>query len=322
MQVLRDPLGRDDPPCGGIASIGNFDGVHIGHQAVLKHVVARAKSLGTPSIAMTFDPHPIRLLRPSEAPNLITTLDQRLELIERTGIEIAVVLPFTHKLARMQAAEFVEKVLSERFAVKEVYIGDNFRFGADRIGDVKLLASLGERLGFTAASAPVVENGGKPVSSTRIRSEIEAGEVEDLVALLGRVPSVDGKVLLGKRLGRKLGFPTLNIDIDNEVFPKRGVYITAAHIPSFNRTFQSVTNIGMRPTVYENSFLTVECHLLDFTADVYQERLRLFFLRRVRDEQIFPTTVQLMTQIRKDVELTRLYFLNHPIEDMPLVRRG
>jgi len=219
-------------------------------------------------------------------------------------------------LARMEARDFVEKVLCEKFAVKEVYIGNNFRFGADRLGDVNLLSTMGEECGFTAASAPIVEFESAPVASTRIRAVAEEGDVELLAGLFGRLPFVDGKVLLGKRLGRKLGFPTLNIEVDNEVFPKRGVYITAVHIPSFSRTFQSVTNIGMRPTVYENSFLTVECHLLDFTADVYQERLRLFFLRRVRDEQIFFTTVQLMAQIRSDVELTRLFFLNRPIGDM------
>lgn len=318
MQVFRDPLGRDEPPQGAVLSIGNFDGVHLGHRAVLEHLVSRARELDTIAMAMTFDPHPIKLLRPSEAPPLICTLDQRLELMRRAGLDVALVVPFTHKVARMKAGEFAEEVIADRLAAREVYIGANFRFGADRVGDVQLLTEAGERLGFSAASWPVVELDGRPVSSTRIRDCLRAGAVGEVAALLGRTPFVDGTVLIGKRLGRTLGFPTLNIEVENELFPPRGVYVTAVHIPSFQRTFSSVTNIGIRPTVYENSFLTVECHLLDFTADVYKERLRLFFLERLRDEQVFPSTVQLMAQIRRDVEEARTLFARSPIDSLPL----
>jgi len=319
MEVLRDPLGNDDPPRRTVISIGNFDGVHIGHQAVLSHVVQRARAVGTTAVAMTFDPHPIKLLRPNEAPCLVTTLEQRLALIERTGIETTLVLPFTHRLARMDAAEFVRDVLVDRLGVQEVYIGNNFRFGADRGGDVALLKSMGEELGFQAAAAPIVEAAGGVVSSTRVREAIASGRVEEVATLLGRTFFIDGRVLEGKRLGRTLGFPTLNIEVDNEIEPSHGVYVTMVHIPSFDRTFAAVTNIGVRPTVYQNSLTTVESHLLDFTADVYQERVRLFFLRRLRDEQAFSSTMQLMTQIRRDVEAAREVFARHPIEDLELM---
>jgi riboflavin kinase/FMN adenylyltransferase len=178
---------------------------------------------------------------------------------------------------------------------------------------------MGPQHGFKAAAAPIVEAAGGVVSSTRVRETVSAGQVEEAHAMLGRVVFIDGCVLEGKRLGRKLGFPTLNIEVENELQPASGVYITAVHIPSFGRTFASVTNIGTRPTVYENSILTVETHLLDFTADVYREAVRLFFLRRVREEISFPSTVQLMAQIQRDVEATRLFFYQHPVEGLDLL---
>lgn len=319
MKVFRDPLGADEPPRGAVLSIGNFDGVHLGHQAILRYVVDRAKDMGTVSAAMTLEPHPIKLLRPRSAPKLLSTLDQRLELIERTGIEVALVMPFTHRLARMPAEDFVTDVLVDRLGIQEVYIGANFRFGANRGGDVAMLDRMGSDLGFKAAASPIVEADGGVVSSTRVREAVAAGDIEDAAAMLGRHVFIDGSVLEGKRLGRKLGFPTLNIELNNELQPASGVYITAVHIPSFGRTFASVTNIGTRPTVYENSILTIETHLLDFTADVYRESVRLIFLKRVREEVSFPSTVQLMAQIQRDVEASRLFFYQHPVESLGLI---
>jgi riboflavin kinase/FMN adenylyltransferase len=319
VKILRDPLGNDDPPQGAVISIGSFDGVHIGHQAVLTHVVERARAMDVAAVAMTFDPHPVKLLRPADAPRLLTTLEQRLALIAQTGIETALVVPFTHRLARMSAADFVRDVLVDRLAVREVYIGDNFRFGADRGGDVGLLTSMGAELGFEAAAAPIVEAEGGVVSSTRVRQAVADGRVEEAVALLGRSVYIDGLVLEGKRLGRTLGFPTLNIEVENELHPSNGVYVTAVHIPSFTRTFPAVTNIGVRPTVYQNSLTTIESHLLDFTADVYQEQVRLLFLERVREERRFESTLDLMAQIRRDVGQARDFFDDHPLDHLPLV---
>jgi len=319
MEVLRDPLGNDEPPRGSVLSIGNFDGVHRGHQAVLSHVVERAQTLGVGALAMTFDPHPIKLLRPADAPRLVTTLEQRLALIARTGIETCLLVPFTHRVARMMAEDFVRDVLVRRLTVQEVYIGKNFRFGADRGGDVELLTRMGDELGFQAASSPIVEHRGGVVSSTRVRQAIGDGRVEEAGGLLARAVYIDGRVLEGKRLGRTLGFPTLNIEVENELQPDRGVYVTAVHIPSFERTFPAVTNVGVRPTIYQNSLTTVESHLLDFTADVYRERVRLFFLQRLREERTFDSTTQLMAQIRLDVETSRNYFEQNPVGNLPLV---
>jgi riboflavin kinase/FMN adenylyltransferase len=319
MEIFNDPLGADEPPRDAVLTIGNFDGVHLGHQAILRYVVDRAAGLGTVAAAMTLDPHPVKLLRPKQAPRLLSNLEQRLELIQRTGIGIALVVPFTHRLSRMPAEDFVRTVLVDRLAVREVYIGANFRFGADRGGDVAMLERMGSALGFKAAASPIVEAAGGVVSSTRVRQAVADGRVEEAAAMLGRRVFIDGCVLEGKRLGRKLGFPTLNIEVENEIEPACGVYVSAVHIPSFGRTFPSVTNVGTRPTVYENSILTIETHLLDFTADVYRESVRLFFIKRLRDEISFPSTVQLMSQIQKDVEASRLFFLQSSIDDLGLI---
>ncbi|MFV2071273.1 MAG: bifunctional riboflavin kinase/FAD synthetase [Thermoanaerobaculales bacterium] len=319
METFRDPLGNDDPPRGAVMSIGNFDGVHVGHQAVLRHVAERGRALRAASVAVTFDPHPVKLLRPSEAPCLLTTLEQRLSLIARTGVDATLVLPFTHRLARMTAADFVQQVLVDRFEVREVYIGGNFRFGADRGGGVDLLTRMGKDLGFEAAAAPSVILNGQVVSSTLVRAALSRGKVRAVSEFLGRSGFIDGRVLEGKRLGRTLGFPTLNVEVENELYPPHGVYVTAVHIPSFERTFPAVTNIGVRPTVYQDSLTTVESHLLDFTADVYRERVRIFFLRREREERAFSATLQLIAQIRRDIEAARTFFAAHPIAELPLV---
>ncbi len=319
MQVLWDPLGRDDPPRGGVLTVGNFDGVHLGHQEILRTVVTRARELDAPAAAMTFDPHPVKVLRPAEAPRLLTTMPQRLQLLERTGVDATLVVPFVRELARMRAEEFVREVLVRRLAIREVHIGSNFRFGADREGTVGLLQAMGRELGFEANGVPPVVVEGDVVSSTRVRRAVARGKVEEAWALLGRPSFVDGNVFRGERLGRRLGFPTLNIAVENELFPAHGVYVTVVHIPSFGRSFPSVTNIGVRPTVYENYTTTVESHLLDFTADVYREKVRLFFLHRLRDEKVFGSTLQLVAQIRRDVEETRLWFQGHPPETLELV---
>lgn len=318
MKILTDPLRSEDAPRDSILSIGNFDGVHIGHQAVLRHVVERSREIGVPAAAMTFDPHPVKVLRPKEAPALLSTLAQRLQIVENTGIEVALVVPFTPQLARMQASEFVREVLVKHLQIREVYIGRNFRFGADRQGDVELLVDMGKEFGFVAAAAPIISLDGGVVSSTRVRGAVTQGEVTEAWDLLGRPVHVDGSVFQGKRLGRELGYPTLNIEVQNELVPKIGVYVTAVYIPSFGRAFPSVTNIGVRPTVYENSTVTIESHLLDFTADLYEEEVRLYFLQRIRDELEFTSPTQLMTQISKDVELAKLWFLRRPVESLEL----
>jgi len=321
MEILRDPASSSDLPRGGVVTIGNFDGVHRGHQMLVQGAVARARELGVPAVALTFEPHPEKVLRPDSGLRLLATAAQRAQLLARCGLDTLVELGFDRRLAATTAEEFTRQFLHRHLEPREVRLGTNFRFGARRQGDVALLAALGAQLGFAVVGVEPLLDGDEPISSTRVRREVAHGRVEEAAALLGRVVFVDGKVYSGERMGRRLGFPTINVGVDNELIPAHGVYVTGLQIPSFGRVFPSATNVGVRPTIYENYHVTVESHVLDFIADVYREEVRLFFYRRVRDERVFPSSVELVTQIRKDVEAARLHFLQHGMRDGELVLR-
>jgi riboflavin kinase/FMN adenylyltransferase len=321
MEILRDPVDTADLPRRGVVVVGNFDGVHRGHQVLLRGAVERARELGVPAVALTFEPHPERVLRPAEAPRLITTPAQRAQLLERLGLDALVEVGFTPRFAATPAEQFVREYLHRRLQATEVRIGTSFRFGTGRQGDLDFLAALGRELGFAVVGVPPVESDGDVVSSTRVRQEIVRGRVEEAWGLLGRPLFVDGRVYQGERMGRRLGFPTLNTEVENEILPAHGVYITVVHIPSFSNVFPSVTNIGVRPTIYENYKLTVESHVLHFAGDVYREPLRLFFLRRLRDEMVFASGMELVAQIRRDAAAADLHFLARGLPETELVRR-
>ena len=321
MEIVRNPTSSSDLPRGGVVTIGNFDGVHRGHQMLIQDAVARARELGVPAVALTFEPHPERVLRPDSGLRLLATPGQRAQLLARCGIDALVELAFDRRFAATSAEEFAREFLHRRLAPREVRLGSNFRFGARRMGDVALLERMGAQHSFAVVGVEPLLDGGEPISSTRVRREVAHGRVEEAAALLGRVVLVDGRVYSGERMGRRLGFPTINVGVDNELIPAHGVYVTGLHIPSFGKVFPSVTNIGVRPTIYENYHVTVESHVLDFIADVYREEVRVFFYRRLRDERVFPSSVELVTQIRKDVESARLCFLQHGMRDGELVLR-
>lgn len=321
MEHVRDIASGADLPRGGVVGIGNFDGVHLGHQAILRGAVARARELGVPCVVLTFDPHPEKVLRPESGMRLLSTRAQRAQLIERLGVDALVELTFDRRLAATPAMAFAVDVLHARLAPCEVWLGHDFRFGEGRAGDAGLLTVLGMELGFGVVSVPAVMDGGEPVSSTRVRREVARGHVADAWRMLGRPLHVDGRVAVGRRMGRKLGFPTINIEVENELMPAHGVYVTGVHIPSFGPVFGSVTNIGVRPTVYERSHVVVECHVLDFTSDVYREEVRLFFYERLRDERVFASSLELVAQIRRDVEAARAYFGQRGLAERELVRR-
>lgn len=311
MELLRDPSSSADLPRGGVVTIGNFDGVHQGHQMLIRGAVRRARELGVMAVVLTFYPHPERVLRPGSGFKLLATPEQRIQLMARLEVDALVELGFTRAFAATSAEGFVKEVLHRRLAPREVRLGANFRFGEGRRGDVSLLARMGMELGFTVIGMqPVIENG-QPISSTRVRRAVLDGAVAEASRLLARAHFIDGRVFTGERMGRHLGFPTLNVAPENELLPAQGVYLTAVQIPSFGKVFPSVTNIGVRPTVYENYRETVETHVLDFSANVYSEAVRLFFLARLRDEMRFASSVELATQIRRDVEEARRFFASH-----------
>jgi riboflavin kinase/FMN adenylyltransferase len=313
MLVLHDPLKKTDLPSGCVATIGNFDGMHVGHQAIISGVIARARELGQPSVVITFHPHPLSVVAPDRVPKQIITLDQKEELLRAMGVDAMLVVPFSHEFSRWPAERFIEDFLVAALKVTEVRIGRDFCFGAGRGGNLARLAAAGEKFGFGVFGVDDVKVHGIRVSSSLVRDAITKGAMRFVTLALGRTYFIEGRVATGRRLGRKIGFPTVNIDPANELFPGDGVYVTETRFDSFFRSFESVTNIGVRPTLYENYATTIESHILDFESNVYGDKVRLYFHGLLRREQQFRSALELTNQIRADIQRSRLYFLRHPI---------
>jgi phosphoribosyl 1,2-cyclic phosphate phosphodiesterase len=292
---------------GSILAIGNYDGIHLGHQAILRADVERAHETGAVSTALTFDPPPLKLLRPEAAPPRLSTNEQRMEWFGAVGLEAAVVLPFTMELSRLSPTDFVEQILVRDLCIKTVLVGENFRFGHRQAGDVKLLRELGMRDGFEVAIIPPVVYHGEIVSSTIIRREIAEGDVSHAGRLLGRPFVLSGEVVTGTGTGSKFTFPTLNLKPDQELFPGRGVYITRTYFPGLLRSVRSVTNVGMRPT-FNGTALTVETHLLDYVPETAPERIEVRFWKRLRPEKKFATPGDLRVQIANDIAQATRFF--------------
>lgn len=308
MQVILDALQASDLPAGTVATIGNYDGIHRGQRSVIDLVVARAKELDLPSAVVTFDPHPLKVLRPQAAPAQLTTFDQKTALLAEAGVDFTMKVHFTPELAKTGARDFVQRFLHEGMGAREIYVGSDFSFGRDREGNLALLKELGKELGFEAIAVDEVRSGAERVSSTRVREVVADGQVEQAIDLLGRPYTLVGIIARGDRMGQRLGWPTINLQPDNELIPLDGVYASRVFFPSFPARFDSVTNIGTRPTVYENYERVVESHVLDFRSDVYGERVELSFYRRLREEKLFQSTMDLSAQISRDVETSREFF--------------
>lgn len=308
MQVIHDALRSADLPYGVVATIGNYDGIHRGQRAVIGRVVERAWELGVPAVAISFDPHPLTVLRPESAPQLLTPGVLREQLLAEAGLDALLLIRFTHEVARTEAEEFVSRFLHERLAVREIIVGCGFVFGHRRRGNVDLLRSLGDRLGFATRGVEEVFYRGEVISSTRIRRAITEGRVEVAMDLLGRAYGLRGTIGRGDRMGMRLGWPTINLLTDDQHLPGDGVYTGRVFFPSLPATFDCVTNVGTRPTIYENYHHVVESHILDFNSDVYGEEVEVRFYKRLREERMFPTVMDLSAQIGRDVEATREYF--------------
>ncbi|HEX9161934.1 MAG TPA: bifunctional riboflavin kinase/FAD synthetase [Thermoanaerobaculia bacterium] len=313
MLVLHDPLKQTDLPHGCVATIGNFDGMHIGHQAIIRGVVDRARELGRPSTVITFHPHPLTIVAPDRVPKQILTLAQKEELLRDMDVDALLIVPFTHEFSRMPADRFIAEFLVNALHVAEVRIGRDFCFGAGREGNLERLKAAGKKHGFAVEGASEVRIRGIRVSSSLVRDAIGKGAMRTVALALGRTYFIDGRVATGRRLGRKIGFPTVNVDPANELFPGGGVYVTTSRFESFDRSFESVTNIGVRPTLYENYATTIESHILDFDSNVYDDTVRLYFHELLRREQQFRSALELTNQIRMDIERSRRWFLRHPI---------
>lgn len=308
MLLVHDAYRSSDLPRGGIAAIGNFDGIHRGQRELLELVRARAADAGLPSVVVTFEPHPVAVLRPEEAPPRLTTAERKEKLLAEAGIDVTLVVRFTPELSQTPARVFVREFLHQRLGLAEIYVGSTFVFGHRREGDLALLEEMGRSFGFAAFGVEQVSWRGERISSTRIRRALAEGRAEDAAAMLGRPYTLGGIVVRGDRMGMRLGWPTINLKVEEQIVPLGGVYACRVSFPSFPAGFECATNIGTRPTVYENYQRVVESHILDFNADVYGERVELAFHKRLREERMFPSVMDLSAQIGRDVEATRDFF--------------
>jgi riboflavin kinase/FMN adenylyltransferase len=283
-----------------VITVGTFDGVHRGHRDVIERVVARARSLKIPSVLVTFDPHPMDIVNPSAAPLLLSTHDEKLEVIAETGIDYMAVVPFTPELAAYSAEDFVEFMLRRCFRMRELLIGYDHGFGRQRTGDVNVLRSLGERDGFRVEAVdPVSTPDGHSVSSTSIRRAIAGGDLDRAAAGLGRPYSVSGRVIEGAQRGRTIGFPTLNMGPPpaRKLLPPEGVYAVRVQTPS--GPVGGMMNLGPRPT-FGDSATSLEAHLFDTTGDFYGAHVRVDFVARLRETRKFASAEQLSAQLRHD----------------------
>lgn len=288
-----------------VVAIGNFDGVHVGHQALLALALGRARALGGTAVVLTFEPHPAKVLAPHLAPPLITPLERKLALLEANGIDAAVVLPFTPELAARSADEFVEEVLRRTLGAREIVVGHDFTYGARRQGTTATLRVQAAARGMTVHVVPAVAQGGLVASSTKVRELALEGNVEGVRVLLGREFEAEGCVVKGAGRGRQLGFPTANVAVVGELLPKLGVY--AGHVTRLDRGDRhgAAINLGTNPTFQAASNASLEAHLLDFDDDLYGERVRIEFHGRLRQERRFSTIDELREQIRTDVAAIR-----------------
>src|SRR5437588_3831117 len=289
-----------------VLTLGVFDGLHLGHQLIMKTVVERARAAGAAPTVITFEPHPRAVLHPESAPPLLQTFDQKIEALGVLGIEQTIVVHFDKAFSQIRAEDFLRQVVVDRLQAKEVYLGRGFAFGHNREGHIDLLRRVSKDLGFLADEVPEVQIHGERVSSSRIRELILQGRMNLVRRMLGRPYGVQGRVVRGDARGKAIGFPTANIDPQNRVIPRRGVYVTAILLGGQWR--QSVTNVGVRPTFGDATQSSLETHVLCWSDDLYERTVRVRFLHRLRDEKKFTSIDELKSQIERDLARAEDYF--------------
>jgi len=302
MKIIRSLQELGPPIDNTVVTIGNFDGVHLGHREVFRRVVAKALELDGLATVVTFNPHPLKVLAPLQAPRLLNTYQEKERLIEASCIDLLVILPFDQALAQLPAREFVERVLVKGLGVKHLIIGYDYAFGNNREGDADYLREQGRIHGFTVEVLGAVANAGETYSSTGVRHRLAAGDVAGMVEVLGRHFTLEGKVVHGLQRGAQLGYPTANLVSDKEILPRPGVY--AVKVKFAERLFDGVMNIGFNPT-FGLERISLEVHILDFQQDLYGQMLRVYFIERLRDELVFTSVKALAEQIAEDVAQAR-----------------
>lgn len=295
-----------------VLAIGNFDGLHLGHRALLERLTATARQHGLPPAVMTFEPHPRELFTPEQAPARLTSLREKLALLESCGIEEIFLLHFSRKLAGLTAEEFIERVLVHGLAVRHLIIGDDFRFGKGRAGDFAMLQAAGLQHGFGVEAMHTIEVGGERVSSSAVRDVLGAGDLEHAARLLGRPYSIAGRVVHGDKIGRKLGFPTANIQLKRKRVALTGVFaVTVSGLDK--RHLPGAASLGVRPTLGAGLRPVLEVHLFDFDREIYGQHLTVHFLHKLRDEARYDSFEALTAQITRDVVATQDYFAGKQI---------
>jgi riboflavin kinase/FMN adenylyltransferase len=290
--------------------IGNFDGVHLGHQRILATVIENATADRGTSVALTFDPHPLTILRPAGRPPLITPLEEKVRLLDQIGVDVLLIVPFTREFASVTAEGFIRDVLGRQVGARRVYVGTNFHFGRGGVGDFDLLKREGGKIGMEVEKVEVVLHDSRPVSSTRIRENILKGDVDRVTQMLGREYSIVGRGVPGKHRGKALGFSTANLTTEYELIPRDGIYVTRTR--TRHTWHPSSTYIGVRPTYDENERV-IETHILEYEGGpLYGETVRLAFCQWLREDRKFDSPADLSDQIAKDVEATRAWFETHP----------
>jgi riboflavin kinase/FMN adenylyltransferase len=306
MKIINHLDEISTPFTNAVITIGNFDGVHIGHQALFHEVIEKADAIGGTSVAMTFEPHPMRVLKQNNHPPLITLYEQKQELIQRTGIDVLMCIPFTTEFASMPARKFVEDLLVEKIGMKAIVVGEDYSFGKDREGNLEVLRSFAASMGFEVIVADwikIAKTFPDRISSTRIRELVMDGRMIAAQKMLGRNYQIRGIVVTGRdRGGKLLGIPTANINLHDELCPKTGIY--AVIVECHGVQHNGVANIGYSPTFEEHEF-TVEVHILDFNDDIYNEKIRVNFIQRIRDEKKFSNISDLIEQIKEDIAIAR-----------------
>jgi riboflavin kinase/FMN adenylyltransferase len=302
MEIIKNLDQIAKPFKNAVISIGNFDGVHLGHQALFHEVIEKADAINGTSVAMTFEPHPLRVLGQNNLPPLITLYEQKIELISRSAIDVLICMPFTREFAALSAKDFVADLLIKRIGMRAIVVGEDYTFGRNREGNLALLESMAGRFNFEVIRVDWIQfakNYPGRISSTRIRELVMEGKVAEVQPLLGRQYQIRGLITTGRdRGGKLLGFPTANINLHDELCPKTGVY--AVTVEFRGQQFEGVANIGFSPT-FEDRLFTVEVHILDFNQNMYGQKIRVNFVKRIRDEIKFANIEQLSAQIKQDV---------------------
>lgn len=288
-------------------TIGNFDGVHLGHQAMLRRLRDAATALGFPACVMTFEPHPREFFAPDQAPTRLTSLREKLELLNRYGVDRVYICRFNFDFARVTAEDFIERILKGSLDVRWLLVGDDFRFGARRAGDSAMLRAAGRALDFEVAEMTSVDVGGLRVSSTAVRERLACGQLVDAARLLGRPYSISGRVVRGDRIGRELGFPTANVQMKHNRPPLSGIFVAEMHGLT-EGTLAGAASLGVRPTVTGAGRPVLEVHVFDFNRDIYGAHVRIEFLERLREERKYSDLKALTRQIALDVEQARAWF--------------